>query len=179
MSRACPSPTTPILVSPRHHTFEMEFQALADSAVQYLITQPLFQGGRIHQFLTFVDQAAPQVKCLLVMMSDNILPLCCWTTRATKYGKTTFCMPFDRARKNCGKHGIHSRPRCTGDCMACEESPCASNAKTCWSEEGECPDSSMLDVFEKDSWIRIVCCTKRSRTANNYTVGERFDNVLG
>ena len=87
-----------------------------------------------------------------------------------------FCMSFDRGREftNPWEHGIHPRPRCAGDCNALclvrnhlvHRMPRPVRAK----ENVRNPESFVLEVFEKDSWIGRA---KRLRTANNYTLLEK------
>jgi hypothetical protein len=136
--------------------------------------------------LTFVDQVARQVKCLLVMMSYNtlsaleVMPNC----PCEKIRQDMFCMSFDRGREftNPWEHGIHPRPRCTGDCNALclvrnhlvHRMPRPVGVK----ENVQKPESVVPDVFEKDSWIHNVwTCQEIANSKQLYIVGESFDDV--
>ncbi|KAI0257078.1 hypothetical protein BJV78DRAFT_1277667 [Lactifluus subvellereus] len=120
-----------------------------------------------------------------VKMSDHTLPALRAVLRnhpCKKIWQDIFCVPLDRQRKCATLESMGFIYAHAAQVIAVlpEESLRAFDAMTRWNaREGNFPDSSVLDIFEKNSWIRSVWTYQEVANSKRlYFVGEDVDNML-
>jgi Heterokaryon incompatibility protein (HET) len=173
---------------PVNHTgpsFELEGR-------QWSVTQPLdivSEGAQIPEYtcVSYVwgSGRAPNPMSSVVMMSDHTLPALRTVLRnhpCRKIWQDIFCVPIDRHQKRATLESMGFIYGQAAQVIAVlsENSLRAFDVMAHWNAaEEKLPDFSVLDIFEKDSWIRSVWTYQEVANSKRlYFVGENVDDMV-